>query len=84
MLLERAQYAESCVSNRQFLNSTTPNSYTVILSYRFEDKCASNPDAIIATIVDVTMLKQEGTWTIDMVSPRPEKPLKIRKTIKPQ
>ena len=81
VLLERAKYSEKCVTNRQFLNSATPSADTIILSYRFEDLCANNPEAIVATIADVTMIKQDGLWKIDMVSLRPEKPVKIRKVI---
>jgi hypothetical protein len=84
MLLERAKYSENCVTNRQFFNSATPSAGAVILSYKFKDLCANNPKAVVATIADVTMIKQDGLWKIDMVNLRPDKPVKIRKVIEPE
>jgi hypothetical protein len=82
-LLERAKYAESCISARKFLEATSQNAGQVILHYSFKDVCAT-AGSIAAELENVTMVQENGLWKVDMVHAKPRQAVKIKKVIVPE
>ena len=86
-MLRMAKRIEKCVDNRKIIKKTVTDNKARI-TYSFKDVCSEqlikdNPEmkgAITATIEDVDFVYEDG-WKLSSRSPRPEKPVKIRKKI---
>ncbi len=80
LLIERTKYAESCIGTRDFKGGTASGTNKVVLTYGFNDQCAA-PDSIKASIEEVTMVMENGSWKVSQISARPETPQQIKKVI---